>query len=131
MTISYNNNINRSRVREPLFQINRTKYRSSRVSQIENLETNLLKLDIQRIFDELSNIDLSILNNLEFIVSGNFGLDNSIKLNDGVSKTIDDIQFFYDKENSSIENLELDSINKLSGTLVRLINKIKRLELST
>lgn len=130
MTILYSNSNNRSRVREPLFQVGRTKYKSSRVSQFENLETNLLKLDIQRIFNEFSSIDVSVLDKLEFIVSGNFGLDNSTKLNDGVSKTIDNIQFFYDKENSSVENLELDSINKMSGTLVRLINKIKRLELN-
>lgn len=128
MSIIFENSNKRNRVREPIFQKNRVKYKGYRNSTEENLETNLLKLDITRIYNELETIDLSVLDKLETIVVGNFPLDNSIKLQDGISNTVDDVQFYYDELESSLENLELHSINKLSGILNRIISKVQRLE---
>lgn len=130
MSILFSKNNNSSRIREPLFQITRVKYRGARSSSAENLETNLIKLDITRIYNELENIDLSILDKLEIFVSGNSSINDSIRLQDGITNNVDGIDIYYDK-NSTLENLEIDSLNKISGKLTRLINKIQRLEIST
>jgi hypothetical protein len=51
MAITFSKIENKNRIREPLFQLNRTKFKSSRNSLSENLEINLLKIDFSRILD--------------------------------------------------------------------------------
>ena len=51
-------------VREPLMQISRVKLMSTRSSLLENLETNILKIDLTRILNELTKTDDQILQKL-------------------------------------------------------------------
>ena len=55
MATTYNNPKITQRIREPLFQVNRVRFRGSRESQCENLETNFLQLDLTRILNELES----------------------------------------------------------------------------
>lgn len=128
MSTTYNNPKITQRIREPLFQVNRTRFRGSRESQSENLETNFLQLDLTRILNELESIDIAILNKLTYLIGNTADVTNAVNLNDGLSYSIDDVNIFIDKDGSVEESLEIDVMNKINSKLSRLLNKIQRLE---
>jgi hypothetical protein len=128
MATTYNNPKITQRIREPLFQVNRVRFRGSRESQCENLETNFLQLDLTRILNELESIDIDILNKLSYLIGETADVTNAVNLNDGLTYSIDDVNIFIDKDGSVEEVLELDVMNKISSKLSRLLNKIQRLE---
>jgi len=128
MAISYRNSNKINRIVEPLFQIDRVKFKSPRNSLAENNESNLIKIDLSRILKELQEVDDSILDKITYFIGNIEDLDESAKLQDGVSYTLSDIQVYIDDVGASLETLEIDSTNKLSGKLSRLISKVSRLE---
>jgi hypothetical protein len=128
MATTYNNPKITQRIREPLFQVNRVRFRGSRESQSENLETNFLQLDLTRILNELESIDIDILNKLSYLIGETSDITNVVNLNDGLTYSIDDVNIFIDKDGSVEEALEIDVMNKISSKLSRLLNKIQRLE---
>lgn len=128
MATTYNNPKITQRIREPLFQVNRVRFRGSRESQCENLETNFLQLDLTRILNELESIDIDILNKLSYLIGETADITNAVNLNDGLTYSIDDVNIFIDKDGSVEEALEIDVMNKISSKLSRLLNKIQRLE---
>jgi hypothetical protein len=128
MATTYNNPKITQRIREPLFQVNRVRFRGSRESQCENLETNFLQLDLTRILNELESIDINILNKLTYLIGETADVTNAVNLNDGLTYSIDDVNIFIDKDGSVEEALEIDVMNKISSKLSRLLNKIQRLE---
>ena len=128
MATTYNNPKITQRIREPLFQVNRLRFRGSRESQCENLETNFLQLDLTRILNELESIDIDILNKLSYLIGETADVTNAVNLNDGLTYSIDDVNIFIDKDGSVEEALEIDVMNKISSKLSRLLNKIQRLE---
>lgn len=128
MAISYRNSNKINRIVEPLFQIDRVKFKSPRNSLAENNESNLIKIDLSRILKELQEVDDSILDKITYFIGNIEDLDESAKLQDGVSYTLSDIQIYIDDVGASLETLEIDSTNKLSGKLSRLISKVSRLE---
>jgi hypothetical protein len=128
MATTYNNPKITQRIREPLFQVNRVRFRGSRESQCENLETNFLQLDLTRILNELESIDIDILNKLSYLIGETADVTNAVNLNDGLTYSIDDVNIFIDKDGSVEEALEIDVMNKISSKLSRLLNKIQRLE---
>lgn len=127
MAKTYTNQKNIDRLREPLFQISRTKFRGVRSSLNENLETNLLKLDLTRISNELDNVDSSILDDLVFLIGDINDINQSVLENDGLSYMISGVKFYFD-DTTSLSDLEIDTVNKLSSKLSRLTNKVQRLE---
>lgn len=127
MAKTYTNQKNIDRLREPLFQISRTKFRGVRSSLNENLETNLLKLDLTRISNELDNVDSSILDDLVFLIGDINDINQSVLQNDGLSYMISGVKFYFD-DTTSLSDLEIDTVNKLSSKLSRLTNKVQRLE---
>lgn len=134
MPKTYTNQNNAGRIREPLFNISRTKYKTSRLSEQENLETNLLKLDITRISMELEEIDLAVIDNLTYLIGDITDITDSVKLNDGLSYEITGASvsiFGYkdpDIESPTTQILNIDVTNKLASKLSRLYNKVTRLE---
>jgi ribosome maturation factor RimP len=128
MATTYNDPKITQRIREPLFQVNRVRFRGSRESQCENLETNFLQLDLTRILNELESIDIDILNKLSYLIGETADVTNAVNLNDGLTYSIDDVNIFIDKDGSVEEALEIDVMNKISSKLSRLLNKIQRLE---
>ena len=124
MATTYNNPKITQRIREPLFQVNRVRFRGSRESQCENLETNFLQLDLTRILNELESIDIDILNKLSYLIGETADITNAVNLNDGLTYSIDGVNIFIDKDGSVEEVLELDVMDKLSSKLSRLLNKI-------
>ena len=128
MATTYNNPKITQRIREPLFQVNRVRFRGSRESQCENLETNFLQLDLTRILNELESIDIDILNKLSYLIGETADVTNAVNLNDGLTYSIDYVNIFIDKDGSVEEALEIDVMNKISSKLSRLLNKIQRLE---
>lgn len=115
------------KVKQPLFQLNRAKYRGVRVSEEENLETNLIKLDLTRINEQLESIDEKILENLTILVGDKNLIELSTNLNDGLSNSINGVDFKFGS-NSLEEDIEIDSLDKISGKISRIIDKINRLE---
>lgn len=114
-------------VREPLMQISRVKLMSTRSSLLENLETNILKIDLTRILNELTKTDDQILQKLQHFNPSIYEYTNENKLNDGVSTEIENLNIYID-ENSLSEQVVIDSTDKISGKLSRLFSKIKILE---
>lgn len=134
MPKSYTNQTNATRIREPLFNIERVKYKNSRSSQQENVETNLLKLDISRIFKELDEIDLRVIDNLTYLIGNITDITDSVKLNDGLSYSVTGVSLSTfgfkdpDIELPNTQVLSIDVTNKLGAKLARLFNKVTRLE---
>lgn len=128
MTITFNKAENKNRVREPLFQINRVKFKSSRNSLSENLESNLLKIDLTRILEELEFIDLSIIDKITYFTGSVLDYDENAKKQDGVSYPIDGVEVYIDNVGAVEVPLEIDTVNKLSGKLARLFYKVSLLE---
>lgn len=128
MAITFNKIENKNRIREPLFQLNRTKFKSSRSSLSENLESNLLKTDFSRILNELTTVDLNILNKINYFIGSVSGYDEAAKLEDGISYALDGINIYIDGIGSTESPLEVDTMNKLSGKLARLFYKVSLLE---
>jgi hypothetical protein len=126
---TFNNSAKISKVKEPTFQITRANYRSSRSSMQENVEANMLLLDLSRIYLELENIDVSILDQITLFTGIKQDIDEDVNLNDGLSYSVDGVRFKAD--GLDIEDLELDVIDKVSGRLVRLFNKVQRLEMDS
>ena len=130
----YTNQSNSTRIREPLFNISRVKYKGSRLSEQENVETNLLKLDITRISLELEQIDSAVIDNLVYLVGDIADITESVKLNDGLSYSVAGVTtstFGYkdpDIESPTTQVLSIDVTNKLGAKLSRLYSKVTRLE---
>lgn len=128
MAITYNKSENKNRIREPLFQINRLKFKSPRNSLAENMETNLLKIDLTRILNELDSVDTLILDKITYFIGNVLDYTETAKLSDGITTELDGIEVYID-EIGAVENpLEIDSMNKLSGKLARLLYKVSLLE---
>lgn len=128
MAITFNKTENKNRIREPLFQLNRIKFKSPRNSLSENLESNLLKIDFARILDELTTIDLDILNKLNYFIGSVNDYDQAAKLEDGTSYALEGIGIYIDAPGATENLLEVDTMNKLSGKLARLFYKVSLLE---
>lgn len=128
MSKTFNSLAKISKVKEPLFQVTRAKYRAPRNSELENLETNMLKIDLTRILNELEAIDVSILENLELIVGNKNDITNTTYLSDGLSYDIEGVDFKYGDDPIETD-MKIDTIDKLSGTLNRLVLKVQRLEM--
>lgn len=126
------NQINKiTRIREPLYTRNRVKYRAVRNSQQENVETNMIKIDISRLLNELNAIDTSILNNLKIVIGNKLDITTDILLNDGLSYQVEGVDFTFNDNNmmsTTIEDIEIDTIDKISSKISRLYNKINILE---
>ena len=129
MSISYTNTNNSKRIKEPLFQRQRVKYKGPRSSQLENVETNMLQLDFRRILIELDNTDIKVLDNITYFTGDKSLITEQVKLEDGLSSEISSIEVYIDSELAIEETLVLDSMDKLSSKLVRLLSKVKRLEI--
>lgn len=128
MSKTFNSLAKISKVKEPLFQIGRAKYRAPRSSGLENLETNMLKIDLTRILNELEAIDISILENLELIVGNKNDITSTTYLSDGLSSSIEGVDFKYGDDLVETD-MKIDTTDKLSGTLSRLVLKVQRLEM--
>jgi hypothetical protein len=127
MPKTYVNQTNSQRIIEPLLQKDRAKFRGSRVSETENLETNLLKLDLTRIQSQLEAIDISVLNSVTYF-SGNIrDVTTLTNLDDGVSYDLADIEFYFD-DSELTETVTIDILSKLGTRISRLLGKISRLE---
>ena len=129
MSITYTKRLNTKRIREPLFQKSRTKYKASRSSELENFETNLLKLDITRILKELSNIDIQVIEKITYFIGDKKLITEQVSLDDGLSKLLPDINLYIDKVGATEDPVLLDSMDKLSAKLLRMFSKVKRLEI--
>jgi hypothetical protein len=128
MAISYRNSNKINRIIEPLYQIDRVKLKSPRSSLMENLESNLLKIDFSRILKHLDEIDDSILDKITYFVGDITDYTEQARLDDGIAYDFPGIQTYIDEASPALEELTIDTTNKLSGKLSRLINKVSRLE---
>lgn len=127
MSKTFKNPNNSQRIKEPLFGKDRVKYRGPRISEKENAETNLLKLDLSRLYNQLNDIDSSVLTNLKYFIGDVTDIDESVLLDDGLSYLMDDIQLYFD-DTTSTDDVKIQTFNKLSGRLSRLLTKVNRLE---
>ena len=108
--------------------MSRVKFKSSRSSLSENLESNLLKIDFSRILNELTTVDLTILQKITYFIGDINDYDETSKLEDGTSYAMTGINIYVDDINSVAQAFEVDTMNKLSGKLARLFYKVSLLE---
>jgi hypothetical protein len=131
MAKTYSSKNKQQRIREPLYSRHRAKYRGVRHSLDQNVETNLIKIDISRILDELESIDVNILNDLTILVGEKSEITDTILLDDGLSYTVEGVAFTYGSSDFSTQvmaELEVDTLDKMSSKLSRLQRKTKDLE---
>ena len=103
MSKIYTNQNKTQRIKEPLFQVNRTKYRNGRQSELENVETNLLKLDLTRIESQLDDVDTSILDDLTLFIGDIDDINESVLLDDGLSYNVSGVSFLNDNPPKVLE----------------------------
>jgi len=127
MALTYKNESNSNRDIEPVFTKRMVKYRSVRSSELENSEINAFKLDVSRIQNRLNDSNLNINLYLKYLNGDKNDINDSVNLDDGLSYNIDGVDFYFDDISSS-ESLKLDTTNKMSSRIFRLMNKISRLE---
>lgn len=127
MAITYTANNIKNRKKQPLFKIDRVKYRSYRDSQQENVETNLLKIDLSRILNGLNAVDDAVLVDLKYLIGDISDKTEDTNLQGGLSYSLPSVQMYYD-DTSQISDLEIQTLSMISSRLFRLKNKISRLE---
>lgn len=127
MAITYTANNIKNRKKQPLFKIDRVKYRSYRDSQQENVETNLLKIDLSRILNGLNAVDDAVLVDLKYLIGDISDKTENTNLQGGLSYSLPSVQMYYD-DTSQISDLEIQTLSMISSRLFRLKNKISRLE---
>lgn len=126
MTISYYD-ANKKRFREPVFQKTRAVYKSNRSSENENLDSESMLVDVARLYEEIDNLDETILDKITYFIGDPADYTQAAKLLDGISYNLSGIEIKFE-ETASIQSLSIDTTNKLSGRLSRLLNKVSRLE---
>jgi hypothetical protein len=124
MAITYTANTIKNRKKQPLLKVDRVKYRSHRDSQQENVETNLLKIDLSRILNDLNAVDDAVLVDLRYLIGDISDQTESTDLQGGL---VPDLQIYSD-DISQISDLEIQTLSMVSSRLSRLKNKISRLE---
>lgn len=115
------------KVKQPLFQINRSRYRGVRSSEMENLETNLIKMDLTRIELQLDEVDAGIVDHLEIFVGNKQDINLMVNLDDGLSSIVNDVDIKFE-DIVLEEDIKVDSLDKIAGQVSRLITKVNRLE---
>lgn len=128
MPITYKNEKNSNRDIEPAFERARFKYRSTRHSQLENIESNSFKLDISKINSRIDNIETKFDTYLKYFNGDKLDINESSKLNDGLTYSVENVRVLIDDDSPSLEDLEIDTMDKISSRIFRLTKKISRLE---
>lgn len=127
MSIVFNTLAKIQKVKQPLFQLNRSKFRGPRISFSDNLESNLFKLDVTRIELQLKEVDESIIDKLEIFTGNKKDISLEINLDDGLSSVISGVDIKFE-ELVLEEDIKVDSLDKAAGQVSRLISKLNRLE---
>lgn len=128
MGITYNNEKNSNRDIEPIFTRNRVKYRSYRSSELENSEMNNFRIDTARIVARIEKTESNLDERLKYFNGDPSDRTELVNLDDGLSYGVDGVYFVLDGDVPVLENLKIDTTNKISSRIFRLINKISRLE---
>lgn len=127
MPVTYMLSTVKNRKKQPLLKLERAKYRSHRVSEQENLETNLFKIDLSRIQSQLNQTDAAVFNDLRYLVGDVSDESETTNLQDGLSYEISEVSFYVD-DTSQTSTVNVDVVSKISSRLSRLRKKISRLE---
>lgn len=125
---TYKNRAKYERILQPAFAKFRTKYRSHRSSQLENIETNLFKIDLERIYKSLQEVDSKILEDLTYFVGDVEDVDSSVLLSEGLSYNLDGVDFYFDDTGVNSQDVEIKTINTMSSKMSRIFDKVQRLE---
>jgi conjugal transfer/entry exclusion protein len=132
MANTFNENLDSEKIIEPIFSRSRQKYKGNRNSIQENLEINAFIIDVNRIESQATSLDSSLENISLNLVSRITDLSDEDILQDGKDFEIENTNILFDDKLSEYGTLEqnmiLESLNKISGKITKLQNKIKRLE---
>lgn len=125
---THKNRAKYERILQPVFGKFRTKYRSHRSSQSENAETNLFKIDLERIYRDLETVDSKILNDLTYFVGDVEDIDTSVLLSEGLSYSLDGVDFYFDDTGVTSQDVDIKTVNTISSKMSRIFDKVQRLE---
>jgi hypothetical protein len=132
MANTFSDQDNSGKIIEPFFSRSRQKFKGERNSGQENLEINALIVDINRINNQALSIEDSLENISLNLVSKISDLTEAEILDDGKNFEISNTNILIDDQTSSYGTLEqamiLETLNKISGKIKKVQNKIKRLE---
>lgn len=117
---------------EPLFSRSRQKFKGERNSGQENLEINALLVDIHRVNNQITDLDNSLEDISLNLVSKISDLTEEEMLDDGKNFELLNTNILLDDRVTSYGDLEqdmiLETLNKISGKITKIQNKVKRLE---
>jgi hypothetical protein len=136
MSISYTNPSTQNKLREPLLRRIRAYYRGPRKSSQENLIADQIYVDIQRIYYELEQINIDILNKVKLILDKEQDDSFTNLESDGSrsipfdSDIIGGIVFHGDWKDSGshTEYSSAPTIDSLASRLARVQHKLNRIE---
>lgn len=132
MANTFSDQDNSGKIIEPFFSRSRQKFKGERNSGQENLEINALIVDFNRINNQALSIEDSLENISLNLVSKISDLTEAEILDDGKNFEISNTNILIDDQTSSYGTLEqamiLETLNKISGKIKKVQNKIKRLE---
>lgn len=117
---------------EPTFSRSRKNYRGHRSSSAENLESNSLIVDFNRINLGINRLEFSIENINQDLVSNFSELTTEQILNNGIDYAVTEVRYAINKESdvygSDEKDMILETLSKLSITIKKIQSKISRLE---
>lgn len=117
---------------EPIFSRSRKNYRGHRSSSAENLESNSLIVDFNRINLGINRLEFSIENINQDLVSNFLELTTEQILNNGIDYAVTEVRYAINKESdvygSDEKDMILETLSKLSITIKKIQSKISRLE---
>jgi hypothetical protein len=136
MPTSYSNNSIGNEYREPLTNRLRSYYRSPRKSFQENLISNKIYIDLQRIYLELEATDTSMLNSIKIILDKEKDSTFTTEKSDGSrsfsldSELINSMSFMtkWKQDSQFVEISEMETIDTIAARLSKISSKINRLE---
>lgn len=128
MALTFLNKNKYDRDLQPALGKIRAKYRSHRVSEKENLENNLFKIDISRILNSLNLVESQVVDYITYFVGDVNDIDYSSGPNDGLSYELTDVDYYDEDESTLYQDVNIDSIPNIAATLSRIENKLSRLE---
>lgn len=118
------------RIIQPLYQRYRNVFRGPRNSELENMESNKMLIDLQRLDEYILNIDDRIYDDQRIFIGQIDPEKPQIheEYDDGKYYMFSDVQFEYYGDSATPDYLQIDTLDTAASKMDRLSKKIKMLE---
>jgi hypothetical protein len=135
MAISYSDPSKKQKLRQPLFKRHRAYYRGPRKSSKENLISNQMYVDLERIYIELEDTANKIISDVQIILDKEQDDEVTTMQSDSSRvfsfESLNNISFYSQWKDTEAEHSEftnLPTLDTISSRLSRIKLKLNRLE---